>query len=102
MNKAELVTKVAEKTGLTKKDTSVAINAVISSIEETLAKGEKVQLVGFGTFEVRDRKERKGRNPQKPEEVIIIPASKAPVFKAGKSLKELVNAKKAKKRSKKK
>lgn len=68
------------------------------SVEESLAKGEKVQLVGFGTFEVRDRKAREGRNPRDPEEVIKIPASKAPVFKAGKSLKEIVNVKKGKKK----
>ena len=60
-------------------------------VEEALAKGDKVQLVGFGTFEVRERKAREGRNPRNPEEVIQIPASKAPVFKAGKALKEIVN-----------
>ena len=91
MNKAELVASMAEKSNLTKKDAEAALNAFIKSVEETLEKGEKVQLVGFGTFEVRERKAREGRNPRNPEEVIHIPASKAPVFKAGKSLKEIVN-----------
>ena len=91
MNKAKLVASMAEKSNLTKKDAEAALNAFIKSIEESLEKGEKVQLVGFGTFEVRERKAREGRNPRNPEEVIKIPASKAPVFKAGKSLKEIVN-----------
>lgn len=89
MNKAELIAAVAEKSELTKKDVEKAINAFISVVSETLAANEKVQLVGFGTFEVRERAERKGRNPQTREE-IVIPASKAPVFKAGKALKEAV------------
>ncbi|WP_430884745.1 HU family DNA-binding protein [Fusibacter sp. JL216-2] len=91
MNKAELVTSMAEKSGLTKKDAEMALNAFMKSVEEALVAGDKVQLVGFGTFDVRERKERKGRNPRNPEQVIDIPASKAPVFKAGKALKELVN-----------
>lgn len=91
MNKAELVTSIAEKSGLTKKDAEAALNAFINTVQETLATGEKVQLVGFGTFEVRDRKAREGRNPRNPSEVIQIPASKAPVFKAGKGLKDIVN-----------
>lgn len=91
MNKSELVASIAEKSNLTKKDAEGALNAFMKTVEETLEKGEKVQLVGFGTFEVRDRKAREGRNPRNPEEVIKIPASKAPVFKAGKSLKETVN-----------
>lgn len=91
MNKAELVTSMAEKTGLTKKDAEAALNSFMKSVEEALVGGDKVQLVGFGTFDVRERKERKGRNPRNPEQVIDIPASKAPVFKAGKALKELVN-----------
>ncbi|NLY77896.1 MAG: HU family DNA-binding protein [Tissierellia bacterium] len=91
MNKAELVTSMAEKANMTKKDAEIALNAFIDTVSEALAKGEKVQLVGFGTFEVRDRKAREGRNPRNPEEVIQIPASKAPVFKAGKGLKETVN-----------
>ncbi len=91
MNKAELVSSMAEKSGLTKKDVELALNAFMRSVEESLIEGEKVQLVGFGTFDIRDRKARLGRNPRNPEEVIDIPASKAPVFKAGKALKELVN-----------
>lgn len=91
MNKSELVTSIAEKSNLTKKDAEAALNAFLRTVEETLEAGEKVQLVGFGTFEVRDRKAREGRNPRNPEEVIKIPASKAPVFRAGKSLKEIVN-----------
>lgn len=93
MNKAELVTSMAEKSGLTKKDVELALNAFMRSVEESLVSGDKVQLVGFGTFDIRDRKARLGRNPRNPEEVIDIPASKAPVFKAGKALKELVNKK---------
>jgi DNA-binding protein HU-beta len=91
MNKAELVAKMAEKAELTKKDTELALNAFMESVEETLASGDKVQLVGFGTFEVRERKPRQGRNPRNPEQIIEIPASKAPVFKAGKTLKEQMN-----------
>lgn len=94
MNKSELVAMMAEKSGLTKKDTELALKAFIASVEEELADEGKVQLVGFGTFEVRHRKERMGRNPQNPDQEIKIPASKAPVFKAGKGLKEIVNAKK--------
>ena len=77
---------------LTKKAAETALDAFVTSVEEALKKGEKVQLVGFGTFEVRERAARKGRNPQTKAE-IKIPASKAPVFKAGKALKELVNKK---------
>ena len=91
MNKSELISKIAEKSNLSKKDAGDALNAFLNTIEESLAKDEKVQLVGFGTFEVRDRKAREGRNPRNPEEVIKIPASKAPVFRAGKALKESVN-----------
>ena len=91
MNKAELVAAIAEKANFTKKDAEAALNAVTASIEEALIKGEKVQLIGFGTFETRERKARQGRNPRKPEEVIKIEASKAPVFKAGKALKDSVN-----------
>ena len=90
MNKAELVAAVAEKTGFTKKDAELAVNAFVSSVESALVKEEKVQLIGFGTFEVRQRKARQGRNPRKPGEVIKIDASKAPVFKAGKALKDAV------------
>lgn len=91
MNKAELVAAVAEKTGFTKKDAETAINAFLTAVEDSLVKGEKVQLIGFGTFETRERKSRQGRNPRKPDEIIDIPASKAPVFKAGKALKDAVN-----------
>ena len=91
MNKAELVSAVAEKTNFTKKDAEAAINAFLTTVEDALVEGEKVQLIGFGTFETRERKARQGRNPRKPEEIIDIPASKAPVFKAGKSLKDAVN-----------
>ena len=93
MNKAELIAAVAAKTGETKKVSESSVNAFVETITEALKKGDKVQLVGFGTFEVRKRAARKGRNPQTKEE-IKIPASKAPVFKAGKALKDLVNKKK--------
>lgn len=91
MNKQELVAQIAEKSELTKKDSETALNAFIETVEEALADGDKVQLVGFGTFEVRHRKAREGRNPRNPEEKIHIPASKAPVFRAGKGFKEIVN-----------
>ena len=91
MNKAELIAKVAEKTGFTKKDSEVFVNAFIGSVEEALVNGDKVQLIGFGTFETRERKARRGRNPRKPGETIDIAASTAPVFKAGKALKDAVN-----------
>ena len=92
MNKAELVAAIAAKTGESKKATETAVNAFTEVVAEALKGGDKVQLVGFGSFEVRKRAARKGRNPQTKEE-IKIPASKAPVFKAGKALKELVNKK---------
>ena len=91
MNKSELIAAIATKTGETKKDAEATLNAFVNVVSETLAKGDKVQLVGFGSFEVRKRAARKGRNPQTKEE-IKIPASKAPVFKAGKALKDAVNA----------
>ncbi|HIZ17314.1 MAG TPA: HU family DNA-binding protein [Firmicutes bacterium] len=90
MNKNELIASVAEKAGLTKKDSEKAVSAVIESIVETIASGDKVQLVGFGTFEVRERAERTGRNPQ-TKQPIVIPASKLPVFKAGKAFKDAVS-----------
>jgi DNA-binding protein HU-beta len=90
MNKAELVDAIASKTGSSKKAAEAALNATIEAISASLKKGDKVQLVGFGSFEVRKRAARKGRNPQTGAE-IKIPASKAPVFKAGKALKETVN-----------
>jgi DNA-binding protein HU-beta len=92
MNKTELVNSIASKSGLNKKNSEAALNAFIASVEDTLKKGDKVVLVGFGTFEVRARAARKGRNPQTKQE-ITIPASKAPVFKAGKGLKDIVNKK---------
>ena len=90
MNKSDLIAAIAAKTGETKKSAEAAVNAFVDVVTESLVKGDKVQLVGFGSFEVRKRAARKGRNPQTKEE-IKIPASKAPVFKAGKALKDLVN-----------
>ena len=90
MNKADLVAAIAAKTGESKKASEALVNAFTGVVAEALAGGDKVQLVGFGSFEVRKRAARKGRNPQTKEE-IKIPASKAPVFKAGKALKDLVN-----------
>ena len=89
MNKAELINAAAEKAGLSKKDTESAVNAAIEAIVECLANDDKVQLVGFGAFEVKSRAARLGRNP-KTKETIEIPASKVPVFKAGKALKDAV------------
>ena len=91
MNKADLVAKVADKTGFKKKDAELALDAVLGTIEEALVAGDSVRLIGFGTFETRSRKARQGRNPRKPDEIIKIPASKAPVFKAGKALKDAIN-----------
>ena len=91
MNKTELVAAISEKTELTKKDSEKALKALIDVVAEELKKGEKIQLVGFGTFEVSERAERTGRNPQSGKEM-VIPASKAPKFKAGKALKDAVNA----------
>ena len=91
MNKSDLIAAVAAKTGSTKKDAEATINAFVDVVTETLVKGDKVQLVGFGTFETRERAARQGRNPRDPQQVINIPASKAPVFKAGKVLKEAIN-----------
>ncbi len=93
MNKTDLINSIASKSGLNKKNSEAALNAFIDSVEEALEGGDKVVLVGFGTFEVRQRAARKGRNPQTKKE-ITIPASKAPVFKAGKGLKDIVNARK--------
>lgn len=90
MNKVELIAAVAEKAGLSKKDSDKAVAAVLESIVDALASGDKVQLVGFGTFEVRAREARTGRNPR-TKETIQIPASKQPVFKAGKSIKDAVS-----------
>ncbi|TFB23962.1 HU family DNA-binding protein [Filobacillus milosensis] len=89
MNKTDLVNSVAEQTDLSKKDASKAVDAVLDSITGSLKKAEKVQLIGFGNFEVRERSARKGRNPQTGKE-INIPASKVPAFKPGKALKDAV------------
>lgn len=90
MNKSELITSMAEKSKLTKKDAETVLKAFIETVEETLETGEKVQLVGFGTFETRKRAARIGRNPKTKEE-IQIPESTVPVFKPGKEFKERVN-----------
>ena len=90
MNKSDLIAAVAAKTGDTKKNAEASINALIDVIAESLKDGEKIQVVGFGSFEVRERAERKGRNPQTGKEMKIA-AKKAPVFKAGKALKDEVN-----------
>ena len=90
MNKAELVSAIADKAELSKKDAEAALKAFTDVVTEELQKGEKIQLVGFGTFEVSERAARTGRNPQTGEEM-TIPASKAPKLKAGKALKDLVN-----------
>ena len=90
MNKAELTAAIVKKTGFTKKDAEKAIAALTDVVTEALAAGEKVQIVGFGTFEVRERGEKKCKNPRTGEEM-ITPAKKAPVFKAGKALKDAVN-----------
>ena len=88
-NKQDLIAKVVEATGLTKKDATASVNAVFDTVKDYLAEGEKVQLIGFGNFEVRERAARQGRNPQTGE-TISIAASKVPAFKAGKALKEAV------------
>ena len=90
MNKTQLIEAVAAKADLKKKDAEAAVNAVTAAIAEALKAGDKVQLVGFGTFEVKTRGERKGRNPKTGEE-IVIPASKHPTFTAGKAFKDAVN-----------
>ena len=90
MNKADLVASMAEKSQLSKKDAEKALNAFMESVQEALSRDDKVQLVGFGSFEVRHRAARKGRNPQTKEE-ILIKASKIPVFRVGKALKESVH-----------
>lgn len=91
MNKQELITAISEMALLSKKDSENALKAFVDTVTAELVKGERVQLVGFGTFEVADRAERQGRNPSTGEP-ITIPASKSPKFKAGKSLKDIVNA----------
>ncbi|MEZ0535979.1 HU family DNA-binding protein [Caldicellulosiruptoraceae bacterium PP1] len=89
MTKEQLIKAMATKSGLTQKDTEKLLNAFVDSVTEALQNNDKVQLVGFGSFEVRERAERKGKNPQTQEE-ILIPATKVPVFKVGKLLKEAV------------
>jgi DNA-binding protein HU-beta len=91
MNKTELVKAVSEQAELTQKDAAKAVDALFDTISNTLAEGEKIQLIGFGTFEVRERSARKGRNPQTGEEIDIA-ASKVPAFKPGKELKEAVKS----------
>ena len=90
MTKTDLIAAVATKIGASKKDSENAVNAVLSAITESLVNGEEVRLVGFGTFAVKERAERKGINPQTKEE-IVVPASKLPVFKAGKGLKDAIS-----------
>lgn len=90
MTRTELVANVAEKAGITKKSADLVLNSLFETIKQALVEGDKVQIIGFGTFEIRNRAARKGRNPQTNEE-IDIPASKLPSFKAGKALKEAVN-----------
>ena len=94
MNKADLVAKVAEKSGVTKKDAEKAVAGIFAAVQEALVAGDKVQVLGFGTFEVKERAARTGRNPQTGEELQIA-ASKNPSFKPGKALKEAVNVKPA-------
>ena len=89
MNKTELIAAAAQSAGLTKKDTERVINAAIDALTASLAQGDKVQISGFGTFEVKDREARVGRNPH-TKETIDIPATKVPVFKASKALKDTV------------
>lgn len=91
MNKTELIAAVAEKAGLTKKDVEKTITATLETIKEVVAEGDKVQVVGFGTFEARQRNQREGQNPRTGEKV-IIPATTVPAFKAGKAFKDAVNA----------
>ena len=91
MTKSDLIAQISEKAELSKKDSEKALTAVVLAITDALTNGDKVQLVGFGTFEVRDRKEKESKNPRTGE-TIVVPAKKAPAFKAGKALKDAVNA----------
>ena len=93
MNKSELINALAEKAEFSKKDAEKALNSFVDAVTESLTKGEKVQLIGFGTFDVKNRPARTARNPRTGEEIKIA-SSKAPVFKAGKALKDKVNTKK--------
>ena len=90
MNKAELINAIADETGLSKKDTEATINSFVNVVTNALENKDKVQLIGFGTFETRERAARQGRNPKKPDEIIEIPATVAPVFKAGTTLKNSI------------
>lgn len=90
MNKAELTAVIAEKTGFTKKESEAALKAVVEGVTEALEKGDKVQIVGFGSFEVRERVAHEGHNPHSGKK-IMIPASKKPAFRAGKALRDAVN-----------
>lgn len=90
MNKAELIATMADKTELSKKDAEKALNAFIDTVTDELKNGDRIQLIGFGTFEVSERAERTGRNPRSGKEM-VIPASKIPKFKAGKALKDAIN-----------
>lgn len=90
MNKVELINAVAEAAGVSKKDTEAVIKATFEVIEKAMADGDKVQIIGFGSFETRDRAAREGKNPRNGE-TVVIPACKVPAFKAGKSLKDAVN-----------
>ena len=92
MNKQELLSAISEKSGLTKKDSEAALAAFIETVQESLKKGDKVQLIGFGSFEVRERAARSGKNPLTGEPM-DIPAAKVPAFKAGRALKDLINNK---------
>lgn len=92
MNKGDLITAVSENAKLSKKDAEASVKATIDFIEDSLNKGEKVTLVGFGTFEVTNRAERVGRNPRDPKESIIIPARKLPIFSAGKEFRDLIES----------
>ena len=89
MNKTELINAVAETSGLTKKDSEIALNAILDTIQSAMKNGDKVQLVGFGSFEVKERAARTGRNPR-TKETVEIPASKVPVFKAGQAFKDAI------------
>ena len=90
MNKAELISAVAEASGVSKKDTEAVIKATFEAIEKAMVNGDKVQVIGFGTFETRERAERVGKNPQ-TQETVTIPACKVPAFKPGKALKDEIN-----------
>jgi len=91
LNKTDLVQLVSKKTGLTNKKATECVSALLEEIAAALAKGDKVQLAGFGTFEVRERAAREGRNPQDPTKTITIPARKVPAFRAAKALKDKVS-----------